>query len=139
MSKNFSKRQRNEFYQSLGKLFYAVANSDKTVSKREFNELKILVKEVWLDLDVVTDEFGDDAAYQIEIVFDHLISEELDSEQCFQDFKDFNQQNKQIFSNQIIKLIWQTCDRISTSFYGLNKAELKMVHRVKSIVGKPSY
>ncbi|HLU51235.1 MAG TPA: hypothetical protein VKZ42_03660 [Flavobacteriaceae bacterium] len=52
-----------KFYQSLGKLFYAIASVDKVVRKDEVEILKSLVKEKWLDLDDVEDEFGTDAAY----------------------------------------------------------------------------
>ncbi len=137
MIKKFSKQTKNRFYQSLGKVFYAVAASDKGVSKKEFGELKTLVKDLWLDVDTSTDEFEEDAAYQIEIVFDYLASEEVEAEQCFQDFKDFKLEYPKIFSKELIKLIWQTCDSIATSFYGLNQAELRMLHRVKKVLGKP--
>lgn len=137
MNAELSDQNLNEFYQSLGNIFYAVAASDRAVSNKEFKELKTIVKEKWLDVDVVTDDYGEDAAYQIEIVFDYLKEKELDAEQCIQEFKDFKQDNEQLFTKQTVELIWKTCDRIATSFYGLNKNELNMLHRVKTIVGKP--
>ena len=42
-----------EFYQHLGKLFYAIAAADKKVHPDEFNKLKELVKLKWLHLDLL--------------------------------------------------------------------------------------
>ena len=81
------KKMTQRFYQNLGKLCYAIAVCDGVVKPIEFEKLKTLVKELWLDVDDIEDVFGTDAAYQIEIVFDWLNNEDLlDAEMCFEDF-----------------------------------------------------
>ncbi len=67
------------FYQQLGKLFYAVADSDNNIQQDEINKLKKVVREEWLPIEDSVDEFGTDAAYQIEIVFDWLLENNYDS------------------------------------------------------------
>ncbi len=59
-----------QFYQKLGKLFYAIAASDQVVRKVEHDKLKEIIKTEWLSVDDYEDDFHTDAAYQIEIVFD---------------------------------------------------------------------
>ena len=78
------------FYRNLGKLFFAIAATDKTVKDIEFDTLKNLVKTQWIPLDNIEDSYGTDTAFQIEIVFDWLNNdEELNAEACFNDFLTF--------------------------------------------------
>ena len=68
-----SRQTMIHFYQQLGKLFYSAASVDNTVHEDEMAQLKEIVKKEWLPLENSLSEFGDDAAYQIEIVFDWLV------------------------------------------------------------------
>lgn len=118
-------KKTHKFYQNLGKLFYAVAASDKQVSLEEFDRLKQLVKSQWLHVDPITDNFGTDAAYQIEIVFDWLESVgDIDVQSCFDDFVAYKNDQKHLFTPSIKKLIKQTARAIAAAFSGINKAEL---------------
>lgn len=121
------------FYQSLGKLFYAIAASDKIVRKSEYTSLRKLVKSEWLAVDDLEDEFGADAAFQIEIVFDWLDYETLNANDCFEDFKFFYSKNKSLFTDKIKQLIWNTANSIANSFSGKNKSELMMLGRLQLI------
>ncbi|WP_299441356.1 hypothetical protein [uncultured Aquimarina sp.] len=121
------------FYQSLGKLFYAIAASDKIVRKTEYTSLRNLVKSEWLAVDDLEDEFGADAAFQIEIVFDWLDYSELNAEASFNDFASFFNENKSLFTNKIKQLIWKTANSIADAFSGKNKSELMMLGRLQLI------
>ena len=137
MKSKISQKRGLEFYQNLAKAFYVIAASDGTVRKQEFEKLKEIVKTSWLEIDAIEDEFGADAAFQIEIVFDWLKAEELSIQDCFNDFKEFKTNNAQLFTKPVKKLIWKTCDTIASSFYGLNKRELEILYKVKNVLGKP--
>ncbi len=119
------------FYQNLGKLFYAIAASDKIVRKSEYESLRKIVKSEWLDVDEVKDEFGVDAAFQIEIVFDWMDYETPNAESCFQEFGSFYNEHKSRFSDRIKQLIWKTANAIARAFSGKNKSELMMLGRLK--------
>jgi|SRR5690554_3948362 hypothetical protein len=123
-----------KFYQSLGKLFYAIASVDKVVRKDEVEILKSLVKEKWLDLDDVEDEFGTDAAYQIEIVFDWLLDQDVKSETAYFQFKEFYNQQSELFSTKVKQLIWETSESIAAAFSGKNKAEENLLMDLKSLL-----
>jgi hypothetical protein len=113
-----------DFYQTLGKLFYAIAAADKNVHNLEFNKLKELVKKQWLDVDDTEDSYNTDAAYQIEIVFDWLNKNEFKAENCFDEFVSYKKTHSSLFTMEINKLIMKTASDIAASFSGLNKSEL---------------
>ncbi|MCG2462343.1 hypothetical protein K8352_16395 [Flavobacteriaceae bacterium F89] len=124
----------NEFYQSLGKLFFSVAMADKKVRPAEVKRLKEDVKKYWLSVDDLEDGFGTDAAYQIEIVFDWLQQEEKNSWWCYGEFEDFYKNNPERFDQKIKGLIWKTADGIASSFSGKNKSELVLLAKLKMLL-----
>ncbi|WP_298541359.1 hypothetical protein [uncultured Aquimarina sp.] len=121
------------FYQSLGKLFYAIAAADKVVRKSEYASLRGLVKSEWLAVDDLEDEFGADAAFQIEIVFDWLDYSALEAEASFNEFASFYKENKSLFTDRIKQLICSTSSSIASAFSGKNKSELMMLGRLQLI------
>jgi hypothetical protein len=123
-----------KFYQSLGKLFYAIAASDKIVRVAEYNALRELVTSKWKRVDDYEDEFHTDAALQIEIVFDWLDYKSLDADECFKEFAFFRKENPSLFSLKRKKLIWETANAISNSFAGKNKSELIMLTKLKMVL-----
>jgi hypothetical protein len=119
------KKMTLKFYQNLGKLFYAIAAADHEVRNAEFEKLKELIKNQWLQLDPIEDTYNTDAAYQIEIVFDWLNHQgKLDSKKCFNDFIDYKNRQRHLFTNNVKQLILKTGSAIAASFSGVNKSEL---------------
>ncbi|CAH8282364.1 hypothetical protein EV196_105252 [Mariniflexile fucanivorans] len=119
-----------EFYQNIGKLFYAIAAADKKVHPTELSKLKGLVKEKWLDVDLTENDESKDAAKHIEIVFDRLKNKALDAETCFEDFLTFKKNHPSLFTADVKMLIMKTANGIATSFSGLNKSELIMLAKL---------
>lgn len=126
-----SQKIGNELYQKLGKLFYAIAMVDNDIRPIEVKKLKETVKEKWLDVDEIEDEFGTDAAYQIEIVFDWLQEEEKDGQLYFDEFKEFAEEHKNKINPKISTLIWKTGEAIAAAFAGKNKSELIILAKLK--------
>ncbi|SEQ35472.1 hypothetical protein SAMN05421824_1438 [Hyunsoonleella jejuensis] len=120
-----------KFYQNLGKLFYAVAATDKTVEVTEFNTLKDLVRQQWLNTNLVTESTHTDAVYQILNVFEWLYkNERLNAEMYFDDFVKYKNDHKHLFTNDIKKLIMQTAHKIAYAFSRVNKSELIMLAKL---------
>lgn len=117
-------RTMNMLYESLGKLFYAVAISDGSVHAKEWDKLKEIVKEDWLSLDDFTDRYGTDSANQIEIVFDVLMEYTKSSDECFDEFKEFYKEHPNAFTEEIKSSAKKTASAIASSFSGKNKSEL---------------
>ena len=123
-----------ELYQNLGKLFYAVANADQRIHKKEIDKLRSFVRKYWLDVDEVEDDFGTDAAFQIESVFDWLLEKENDSDSCYADFVEFYNEESRLFNPFIKDLILDTANAIANSFSGKNKAELVMLGKLQLLL-----
>lgn len=131
-----SKKIGNEIYQNLGRIFYAVAISDKRIHNKEIDILKKLIREKWLDVDEIEDEYGTDAAFQIETVFDWLQEYEQDGETCYKEFLSFYKEHENIFTPEIKELILHTSHSIAMAFSGKNKSELVMLGNLKILFNK---
>ena len=127
----YSQKVGIEFYENLGKLFYAVAMADGTVHSKELDKLKEIVRKSWLDVDDVEDRYDSDAAYQIETVFDWALEHDMKSEQGFEEFKEFYKAYPKHFPAPIKNLILDTANAIAHSFSGTNKSELVMLGKIK--------
>tara|TARA_A100000171_G_scaffold35074_1_gene33573 strand:+ start:1669 stop:2073 length:405 start_codon:yes stop_codon:yes gene_type:complete len=129
-----TKKMGKELYENLGKLFYAIAMADSRVHAKEVSKLRSFIRKYWLEVDELEDEFGTDAAFQIESVFDWAMDKEKDSEVCFDEFKEFYKDNSNMFSKFIKVLILDTANAISNSFSGKNKAELVMLGKLELLL-----
>ena len=110
------------FYQSLGKLFYAISASDKTIKEEEINSLKKLIQNEWTK---------DPHLVNIEITFHRLNAENASSEKCFHDFVTYKKENHFLFTSQLKKLISHTAGVIASSFSNRNKSELIMLAQLE--------
>jgi hypothetical protein len=126
----------NKFYQNLGKLFFAVAACDKVVREEEFTSLKKTVTNHWMEVDKTEDEFGNDAAYQIEIVFDFLHASAFEDHAAdfVEDFASFKKENEELFPPKVERIIWRTCVAIADAFYGRNSLEKEILARIKKLL-----
>jgi hypothetical protein len=122
------------FYQQLGKLFFSVASVDKTVREEEIAQLKEIVAKEWLPLENSLNEFGDDAGYQIEIVFDWLVENDWNIGPIIPDFEIFKKEHPHLFTPQINDLILKTAKAITNSFSEGNKSESVLIDQLSGIL-----
>lgn len=131
-----SKKVACELYQNLGKLFYAVAMADKSVHSKEIDKLRSFIRKYWLEVDEVEDEYGEDAAFQIETVFDWHLEYEKDGNESFEEFQEFYKDHQLKFTPFIKVLILDTANAIANSFSGTNKAELVLLGKLKLLLSQ---
>ena len=129
-----SEKIGNEFYQNLGKLYYAIAMIDGTVRASEIRRLRKYVRQHWLEVDGMEDEFGTDSAFQIEIVFDWLQEEEKEGSTYFSEFETFYKEHPEKFGTKTKNLIIETADSIASSFAGKNKSEIFFLQQLKDLL-----
>ncbi|SNZ00735.1 hypothetical protein [Flagellimonas pacifica] len=129
-----SEKVGNEFYQSLGKLYYAMAMTDGMVRPVEVERLRKYVRQHWLDVDGMEDEFGTDSAFQIEIVFDWLQEEKKVGSTYFSDFEEFYKEHPEKFGPKVTKLVIETADSIASSFAGKNMSEMVFLRQLKDLL-----
>jgi hypothetical protein len=130
----YSEKVTCELYQNLGKLFYAVAMADKSVHTKEIDKLRSFIRKYWLDVDEVEDEYGEDAAFQIETVFDWHVEYEKDGDETFAEFEEFYKDHEQKFTSFIKILVLDTANAIANSFSGTNKSELVILGKLKLLL-----
>jgi len=129
-----SHQTMTHFYEHLGKVFYSIAAIDKNIRKEEIDKLKQIIKTEWLPLENTFNEFGDDTAYEIEIVFDWLVANEWELEQVIPNFKIFRTEHQSLFTPAVNALIIKTANAIATSFSGKNKSEHVLISQLSSIL-----
>ena len=110
------------FYESLGKLFYAMSASDKSINEEEINTLKKLIKSEWA---------ADPHLINIESAFHRLCKENASSDKCFHDFVVYKNENNILFSSRLKQLISRTAGAIASSFSNRNKSELIMLAQLE--------
>lgn len=125
------------FYQNLGKLFYAIAASDKVVREEELNKLKETVKKVWLTSSIIQNDVKAEAEHSIINTFKWLYQDnEYDAETCFNSFISYKKDHEQLFTNELNALILKTANVIASSFSGKNKSELIMLAKLNLELNK---
>lgn len=122
------------FYQQLGKLFYSIAAVDGTVRTEEITKLIEIVQKEWVPIEDTLNEYGDDSAYQIEIVFDWLIEKDSSIGNVIPGFKNFKKEHPSLFKPQVSELILKTAMAIAESFSIKNKSELKLITELRDIL-----
>lgn len=126
-----------EFYQNLGKLFYAIAASDKMVRPEEYAKLKDIVKKDWMSSNLIEDSFKKNAEASIINTFNWLENDkEYDAETCYNSFVTYKKQNKALFINEVNQLIIKTATAIVYAFSGSNKQELILLTKLKLELNK---
>lgn len=111
-----SHQTMTHLYEHLSKEFYSIAAIDKTIRKEGIDKLNQIINTEWLPLENSLNEFGDDTAYEIEIVFDWLIANEWELKQVIPNFKIFRAEHQHLFTPEINALILKTANAIASSF-----------------------
>lgn len=117
-------------YLNLGKLFYAIALSDKKIQSEEVITLKkeISIFNKKTSLSILNPKI--DIENYIITAFDMLYFEVADVQTCFDDFIAFKRGNEALFTASLKKEILEVSGKIAASFSNLNKAELMMLAKL---------
>ena len=129
-----SHQTMTHLYEHLGKVFYYIAAVDKTIRKEEIEKLKQIINTEWLPLEAGFNDFSDDSAYEIEIVFDWLVANGWDLEQVIPDFEFFRNENQHLFTPEINALILKTANAVAFAFSGKNKSEHVLINQLNLIL-----
>ncbi|WGD34747.1 hypothetical protein [Olleya sp. YS] len=120
MSNN--KNIQNQFYQNLGKLFYAIAMSDGVIETSEVIALN----------DAISNQWNTKDASLIVDVFNWLNNDrEYSAEQCFKSFIQYKKANPTLFTDEIKKKVKDTAIAIASSFSKTNKSELLLLAKLE--------
>lgn len=127
---------QSKFYQNLGKIFYAIAASDKMVHQDEVETVKKIVNTDWLTHDGEKSKTEIEAMRQIKITFYDLANKKEDAKKCLQEFQQYKLDNEYLFNDEVKKLIWKTANEIAAAFSNNNKSELILLADLGLILKK---
>jgi hypothetical protein len=124
-----------KIYEQLGRLFYAIAASDKKISRSEVAKLKELVKRDWLSLEDSIDFYGTDAGNYIYISFDYLESIDMPAEDAFRSFEYYFAEHNKAFSMPLREKILASATEISQTFRASNKLKCAYLKKLNELLG----
>ncbi len=110
------------FFESLGKLFYAVSATDGNIDENEIEIVSKLVNTLW--------EHAKNSE-QIEITFNNMVLKNASSAECFKDFVSYKNKNKSLFTPELSGLIKEVSGAIASSFSKKNKSELILLAKLE--------
>lgn len=119
------------FYSELGKLLYAVAKADGTISEKEAKEIHKAVAEELVPQEPNTDEFGTDAAHFAEIEFEIMDETMADPEMAFDSFITYVEDHHTAFDSRLQRITLEVAQRVAESYRGLNRKEAEILDRLK--------
>ncbi len=123
------------FYQRLAYLYYAVAKADQKVVPEEISKVHEVVKKDWLSVEHTEDEFGTDAAYQIDIAFDWLVEQGPSAEKAFEKFEHFITEHPDFLTGKLKKRVLRTASAVAEAFHGINKQEETLLKKLETLLG----
>jgi hypothetical protein len=120
-----------DFYAELGKLLYAVADTDGVITQKEKKALQDIVKNELVPAERHMDAVGTDAAYYTEIEFDFLDEEIADAETAFNSFIDFVEEHHTAFDERMKKISLHVVKELANAYHGTNKKEKKLINELR--------
>lgn len=133
MEGTLTTHQNEEFYQNVGRLYYAIAAADRVIRKEEIEVLKKVVRQEWERKDRTKDAYGTFTAAQIEIVFDWMDAHKPEAGEAFEKFAAFYKDHKELFSNPVKEDLMATSNEIASAFRDKNKSELVMLAKLQTL------
>jgi len=128
---NQNSTANSDFFQNLGKLFYAIAAADKCVKEEEFIALKTIVNNEWLLMKDEQNNLSNKGAKSIIDTFKWLQNDdEYNAKVCFNSFINFKRAHESLFNKTINSKILKTAGAIAASFSSQNKSELILLAKL---------
>jgi len=121
----------HKFYETLGFLFYSLSFADGSVKKQEVETVKKLLRDDWLGVESSLDEYGYDAAYQLEAVFDWLCETQPSAASAFKRFRSFVIDHPMFIDQKLKEKILDSANQIISSYAQKNKAELGYLYQLQ--------
>ena len=122
-----SLKNNSLLYQHLGKLFYAVAISDRTIQDTEFEALQKCIHDYWIGYNDLNQIFKENPAHMIEAVFEGVEAFGLEGHEMYGDFVSYKKEYPHLFTKPLNTLILDTAKTIAHAFGGIERSEQKIL------------
>jgi hypothetical protein len=120
------------FYKELGKLLYAMALADKTITKEEKEEVSKQIAERLLHKEVDADQFGSNEAWITQFSFDTTEEVGGSGEEAFEEFLTFIKQYRNELTEQEIEICYRLSEHVANAYRHVNKNENKMLTSLRN-------
>ncbi len=121
-----------QFYSELGKLLFGLANVDGSISNKEREALKQLVKTELAPSEKHTDKFGTDAAYYTEMEFDILEDTMMDPEQAFDSFLFFIENHHSAIDDRMRQVTLKVAKKLADKYHRTSKKEKEFIKKLEA-------
>ena len=122
------------FYSEVGKLLYALAKADGSITSEEINAIHKLVLDDMIPLESSTDEFGTDSAFYIEMEFDYLNENFYDPDLAFNSFIDYVNEHYSAFNETLKLAVYNLANRLTMSYHETNIKDHYMMEKLKKVL-----
>ena len=122
------------FYSEVGKLLYALAKADGSITSEEIRAIHKLVLEDLVPLESSTDEFGTDSAFYVEMEFDYLNENFYDPDVAFHSFIDYVEEHYTAFDVKLKETVYNVAKTLTSSFHETNIKDHYMVEKLKTVL-----
>ncbi len=122
------------FYSEVGKLLYAIAKADGTITNEEITAIHQLVLKDLVPLESSTDEFGTDSAFYVEMEFDYLNENMQDPDVAFDSFVDYIEEHSSAFDDKMRSAVFNVAQRLTQSFHETNIKDHYMIEKLKTVL-----
>jgi hypothetical protein len=124
----------NLFYQSVGKLLYAIANADGKIMPQEKQRIRQLIDDELVKVESSTDRFGTDNAYHAEFAFDYAEENFVLADKAFHAFEKYVHEHKTKLTPELKQLVYRLAEKTGEAYKGVNEDERKYIDKLKSIL-----
>ncbi len=120
------------FYKELGKLLYAIANSDNSITKEEKEEVSKQIAERLLHKEIDADQFGNNEAWITQFSFDTTEDSGENPEEAFNEFLSFVKQYRNELTEQEIDLCYRLSEHVANAYRHINKKESNILRSLRT-------
>lgn len=122
------------FYQELGKLLYAVAAADETITPQERNALNKGIRERLLHRERDTDRYGTSEAWLTDFSFETAEDTLLSPKEALQEFLDFAKLYKNELSDDEIEICLKLSDHMANAYHRTNQKENEFLMQLRNFL-----
>jgi uncharacterized tellurite resistance protein B-like protein len=124
------------FYRELGKLLFAIASADETITEQERAAVSKLIAERLLHKEKDTDRFGTNEAWITQFAFDTEADGFRTAEEAFESFLDFAKSYKNELTDQDLDVCISLSEHMADAYRHVNQKEHKMLKELQDFLKK---
>lgn len=125
-----------EFYSEVGKMLYAIAKADGSISKEERKVIHEMVLSKIVPLESSTDEFGTDSAFYVEMEFDYLNENLADPDDAFESFINYIEEHYSACNGTLKHTILNVAEYLIESFHETNIRDHQYMIKLRNTLTK---